>query len=364
MLKFPLLTKEGARGRFLYSMISRTSGVVRKIVEDGDELQIIEVDIDGSIHPSIVYKSLIGSVAVGENVVLNTTAKELHLGTGGYDFVMACVDTKNQQNNAPVFDGHIIKARYLPCQTAVFTLEEQSQFESIWDKKLEGLPVICAQLHSQVAPIAAALKKDGINNIVYIMTDSAALPIAFSRSIQDLKSRNLITNTITCGQAFGGDYETVTLHSALIAAKHILSADTAIVCQGPGNAGTGTKYGFGGIEQASVLDITARLGGMPVAVIRMSEADKRDRHLGISHHSITSLELVYSNCNVPVPLGTDISCLPNRHKYIFVNNTMEMISDILRMGIKLSSMGRSAEEDPIYFQAAVAAGMCIRQLKT
>ena len=199
--------------------------------------------------------------------------------------------------------GHIIKGRYLPCQQAVLTLEEQEQYADVWERTLDGLPVLVGQLHSQIAPAAAGLYLAGKRQVAYVMTDAAALPLAFSQSGPRPESGRPVHATLTCGQAFGGDYETVTLHSALLGAKHILGCDAAIVCQGPGNAGTGTKYGFSGIEQAQNLDIVKALGGTSVAIVRMSSADKRERHQGISHHTRTTLDLAYSRCIVAAAGG-------------------------------------------------------------
>ena len=85
--------------------------------------------------------------------------------------------------------GHIIKGRYLPCQQAVLTLEEQEKYAAVWERDLEGLPVLVGQLHSQIAPAAAGLSLSGRSRVAYIMTDAAALPLAFSRLVRDLKCR-------------------------------------------------------------------------------------------------------------------------------------------------------------------------------
>ena len=189
------------------------------------------------------------------------------------------------------------------------------------------------------------------------MTDAAALPLAFSRLVRDLKAAGFLHHTLTCGQAFGGDYETVTLHSALLAAKHILGCDAALVCQGPGNAGTGTKYGYSGIEQAQNLDAAKALEGRSVAIVRMSSADKRARHRGISHHTRTTLDLAYSRCLVPLPLGADPSGLPPGHTVQFVPNTQTALDLLVEAGVQVISMGRSPAEDPLFFHAAAAAGL-------
>ena len=267
----------------------------------------------------------------------------------------------NQVANATPH-GHIIKGRYLPCQTAVLTLEEQEQYADVWERTLDGFPVLVGGLHSQVAPAAAALHLAGKKRVAYIMTDGAALPLAFSRLVGELKRAGLLAVTFTCGQAFGGDHETVTLHSALLAARHMdkdAPCDAAIVCQGPGNAGTGTRYGFSGIEQAAALDTVRALGGRPVAIVRMSAADARERHQGISHHTRTVLDLAYARCLVPVPVGTDASTLPPGHDVREVGNTHAALDLLLAKNIAVTTMGRAPAADLLFFHAAAAAGLAL-----
>ena len=342
-------------------MLVQTSGRVVKITAWDDAVQEVRVSIDGELEatiPALNYPALTGCAEVDDTVFINSTAIILHLGTGGYGFVIAnLTQATNGQKTHSQGPGHIIKGRYLPCQQAVLTLEEQPQYAAIWDKRLDGFPVLVGQLHSQIAPAAAALFLTGRQKIAYIMTDQGALPLAFSRLVRDLKAAGLIQTTLTCGQAFGGDYETVTLHSALIAAKHILHCDAAIVCQGPGNAGTGTKYGFSGIEQAQNLDSITALGGTPIAIARMSSADKRDRHQGLSHHTRTTLELVRSRCIVPLPAEAELLSLPEHHAIRVIEGAHAAIDLLAEKQITVTTMGRSPAEDPLFFLAAAAAGM-------
>lgn len=201
------------------------------------------IDLDGTVQELKVRdsQSLVSRLAlnylaftdrafVGDRVLLNTTATTLRLGTGGYDFVIS-----NLNGRAPsvMSAGHVMKARYLPCQHAVLTLEEQSEYVGVWDRNLDSMPVIVGELHSQVALVAAGVAVRG-KTCSYIMTDGAAVPMGLSRLVRDLKQAGLLKATITTGQSFGGDYECVTVHSALLAARHIIGADVAIVCQGPG----------------------------------------------------------------------------------------------------------------------------------
>jgi len=354
-------------------MLSTASGRVTEITGWwGDDAQELRVDVAGVSRRALCYVDITGVVEIGDTVLLNTTAQTLRLGTGGYDFVTAVGDvSKGHAASIPlglggprvVNEGHIIKARYTPCQLSVLTLEEQAQHAWMWERGLDGLPVIAGQLHSQMIPVAAGLKSAGCKMVAYVMTDAAALPIAFSNAVRAAKAAGLVDVSITCGQAFGGDYETVTLHSALIAAKHLLKADAVIVCQGPGNAGTGTTYGFSGIEQASVLDTVDALGGTAVAVVRMSSGDARERHQGISHHTLTSLRLVRSRCMVPLPPGVDGAPIGDRHEVRVVDGADAVVENLAaRSDLPLSTMGRSIDKDRVFFLAAAAAGLVVSSL--
>lgn len=340
-------------------MLNRICATVIALEESYEDIQQVTVQVpSGETRRAINYPLLSGPVRVADTVLLNETATLLSLGTGGYDFVIANLsDPSGPSREENRGSGHIVKGRYLPSQCSVMTLEEQPRYAGLWSRRLAGMPVISAQLHSQIAPIAAGLTLRGISPIVYVMTDGAALPITFSSLVRQLKKSGLIHHTITAGQAFGGDSETVTVHSALLAAKHLLGARAAIVCQGPGSAGTGTEYGFSGIEQASLLDLSARLGAMPYAAVRMSDSDPRQRHQGVSHHTQTTLKLAYAPCRVALPLGTRFPGLERRHKKILVEDTEEAIRLLLERSIAVTSMGRSIAEDPMFFHAAAASGI-------
>lgn len=328
---------------------------------------------------ALLYPALTPRAACGDRVLLNTTAQDLGLGTGGYDFVVAVESAAIADQNLP---GHIMKLRYTPLQHQVLSVEEPSSshaaiFQDNRHLFLNDMLVICAALHSQVAPALAAIKACNPElRVVYIMTDEAALPLALSRTVALLKDAHLLDATITCGQAYGGDFEAITLHSALVAAKYVCSADIAIVAIGPGTVGTSTVWGTTGIAQGEAVNAVGALHGRPVVALRMSEADRRARHFGISAHSITSLALVANRYSavVPVPSWRDrspdvveaISTILGAHDYFephilaeapLPHQTYEAAHQLLcDAGIALSSMGRSYEDDPLFFDAAYSAG--------
>ena len=356
-------------------MISKRVAIVESIVDKSDGLDDIRVNINGDIQRAYNYSKVTGDVEVGDEVLLNTTAVELSLGTGGYHFVIANL---NKLESNFTEGGHIMKLRYTPLQVKVDSVEEQDSkyHEKIKNfSSLDKIPVVVGTLHSMLTPFAASYKKNNPNKkLVYIMTDGAALPIFLSKNVDTLKKKGLIDNTITIGSAFGGDYDCINIYTALITAKEVLEADCVFVSMGPGIAGTGTKYGFTGIEQGPILDAVKKLGGLPIAIPRISFADQRERHRGISHHSITVLkEIVNVDVNIPLTIydeeenlnyikqQIDKFDLNSRHNIAYINNNNTK-EDLEYFNLKVRSMGRGYEQDKEFFEAASTAAYYLMEV--
>ncbi|MEI6915118.1 MAG: DUF3866 family protein, partial [Armatimonadota bacterium] len=266
----------------------------------------------------------------------------------------------------------IMKLRYTPLQHSVLTEEEQNASSEL--PSLQKLPVVAAGLHSQIAMIAAGVKaKAPSARIAYLMTDAAALPIAFSNLVRMLLEKKLIDETITCGQAFGGQREAVNLYSGLVVTKWKSQADVAIVCQGPGNVGTDTALGYSGIEVGQIINAVHSLGGRPICCLRMSQADRRERHRLISHHSLTALARVaLAAALVPVPWMDD-SLTEEAHRQLASLKLFEQHEigsfdgqpgmDLLeREAIDVRSMGRGFDDDRVFSLAASAAGRAAAEM--
>src|SRR5688500_4627906 len=223
-------------------MPSFRTGSVTELRSERAGLQRVRVDL-GDDQPARAYvlTQLTGPVAVGDRVVCNTTAVELGLGTGGWHVVHWNLARDAWREAGP---GHILKVRYTSLQADVGSAEEHEA--TLADvTEVGGMPVVAAGLHSQVPAVAAAFKDAAPGaRLAYVMTDGAGLPLALSDLVASLTDRDLIDATVTCGQAFGGDYEAVSLHSALAIARHVAGADAVVVAMGPGVAGTGTRLGF------------------------------------------------------------------------------------------------------------------------
>ena len=315
---------------------------------------------------ALTYTELTGCPAPGDRVLLNTTALDLGLGTGGYALVIAMPDRLPADQDGP---GHLVKARYTPVQATVLGADEQGSayHEVLRDADdLGGMPVVIADLHSALPAVLAALYTRRPGAIVaYVMQDGGALPAWFSRSCAGLRQAGWLAAVVTAGQAFGGDLETVTVHTGLLAARHVLHADLAVVSQGPGNLGTGTRWGFSGVASGEAVNAVAVLGGRPVAALRVSDADPRERHRGVSHHSLTAygrVALARADVVVPElpgPFGVRViaEAQPLGLRHSLVRVPVDGLYEALRAcPVRLSTMGRGLDEDTAYFLAAAAAG--------
>lgn len=345
----------------------RKWALVRKIITSDPQLQELEVEVDGELARAYNYPALAGAAQVGEQVLLNTSAVELGLGTGGRHFILPT------KSGGELAAGHIMKLRYTPLQFNCLSVEEEAssyhrqiqEFES-----LAGMPVVVGTLHSQLPAMAAGLRFTPCGRrrqlqIAYLMTDGAALPLALSRLLPKLQQAGLIDFTITCGQAYGGDYEAINLFSGLAAAK-VLGADVALVAMGPGIVGTGTTWGTTAVSQGEAINCVGILGGRAVAVPRISFADPRSRHRGISHQTLTVLEQVALKPAIvalpQLPKGQaehvqrQLAKLPKLHQLQTVDAGY-VLGELLELKIPLSTMGRGVEEEEAFFLAAAAAGV-------
>lgn len=320
----------------------------------------LDVEVDGARLTALAYPELVGRPQPGDPVLLNVAAVELGLGTGGYALVMAVPDRVPPDIEGP---GHLVKARYTPMQTVVLGADEQDAathdlMDTLGPLPSPGMPVVVADLHSSLPAIVAGVHADNPHaRIAYVMTDGGALPLWFSRSVAALG--DTLCGTVTVGQAYGGKLEAVTTHSGLLAAALVLDADVTVVTQGPGNLGTGTPWGFSGVAAGEAVNAAAAVGARPVAALRMSTADPRPRHRGVSHHSTTAYgRVALSRADVVVPSSYAELVDPEafaRHTVVTVDDT-GLIEALRSSPAELSTMGRGLADDPVAFLAAAAAG--------
>ena len=328
-------------------MPSFRTGVVTTIVSEREGLQRVEVDG----RPAYVLTQLVGPVAVGDRVVVNTTAVELGLGTGGWDVVHWNLSRDSWSAPGP---GHVLKLRYTSLQADTGATEEREDYRE--PESLAGMPVVACGLHSQIACVAAVFKHLApAKRLVYVMTDWASLPLALSDLVADLRRVGLLEATVTAGQAFGGDHEAVNVPSGLRVAKAAAGADAVVVAGGPGGVGTATRFGFGALDLGAVVRAALADRGLPVVALRWSDVDARPRHRGLSHHSTTALEWSSSGAIVAIPRGEP---KPEVGGHELVEVTVPDVPALLAgHGVRVETMGRGPEADPRFYSYAGAPGV-------
>jgi hypothetical protein len=339
------------------------SATVTDVLSQRPGLVRVAVDVHGA-GPARAYAvlALTGPVAAGDEVVLNTTAVELGLGTGGWHVVHWNLSRGTVVEPGP---GHIMKLRYTSLQLDSGAAEELRASE-LADDDLGGAPVVAIGLHSQLPVVAATVAHAAPGaRTAYVMTDGAALPLALSDLVPALVAAGLLVGTVTAGHAFGGDHEAVNVPSALVVARRLLGADVVVVGMGPGSLGTGTRLGFSALEVGPALDAADALGGRGVATCRFSLGDARPRHQGVSHHFTTALTVATrSRAAIGVPAGPfearvrddlEAAGAASRHDVVTVADPgVPALLD--RHGLTVTTMGRGPADDPGAFAVAGAAG--------
>jgi len=370
-------------------MLTLELAEVENVLEEWPEMQILRVVLaDGQRGKAVCYRHS-GTCAAGDQVLINTTAVKLGLGTGGYHFVVAKQQVAGKQEGREMCDdvyptrwGHVMKLRYTPLQMAVDAIEEQHSphHPLLADETLtlDGTPVLIGELHSLLPVlvlVAKQLRPDA--RLVYLMPDGAALPLAISQQVRTLRQQQWLAATVTTGHAYGGEIEAVNIPSGLLAAKWVGNADLIICLLGPGVVGTGTPYGFSGMQLAEAVHAVSILGGIPVFVPRLAFGDSRTRHKGLSHHTRTLLRrFVLRPVLVPIPqFGDERDELLARQmdedrwqeSHVPLRITAPHLEDLLAIAagypLPITTMGRSLAEEPAPFQTAcLAAQLAVRLL--
>ena len=306
--------------------LSLRRGRVTAIRERLDGL--VRLDVDGT--DCVAYTSLTGPVALGDEVLVNVQARELSLGSGGFDVLYA--NLTRGLELGPEEGAHVMVLPYTPLQHARGFAEESGEPAV----ELDGLPVVCCSLHSQVAPVCAALR--GLR-VAYVQLAGGALPVSLSDTLRLLKARGLVEASAAVAPCFDADVQCVSIASALGWARR---CEIAVCSIGPGIVGTGTRFGHGGLAAAEAANAALALGGVAVVAARVSGADERERHRGLSHHTEAILQLV-------------------RGEPVIAAEPAEGWREACA-GLPLSHMGRGPDEDPEFFAAAYAAGLAAREL--
>jgi hypothetical protein len=322
----------------------------------------LEVDVGGERRRAWADEALLGEMRAGDEVVVNTAAVDLGLGSGGFDVVH--VNLSRGLAGGEAGDAHVMKLNYTSLQHPVEPVERPLDQAPAEGGRANGNvparsnpPVLVLPLHGHLAPAAwaAAQVAPGLR-AGYVQSGGGALPGSISRDVEDLRGRGLLAGHVTAAPAYGGEREALSTLGALDAAVNELGWDAALVGPGPGIIGSDSAYGHGGMAALDSAHAALALGLPTLISPRLSGADPRRRHRGLSHHTRTVLRLLLAPVEVPLPQGADqiraeIEGSQHRPRFAEVD-----LGGYAKSGLAARTMGRDLDEDRLFFAAALASG--------
>ena len=362
----------------------RRATVVDAGPPNGPEQDLV-VELDGhrseiGRRPAIAAVALVGAAQAGDEVIVNAQALDLGLGSGGFDIVHVNLTRGLAGDGAP--GANVMKLNYTSLQHAVRPVEDERL-----NLPLQR-PVAVLALHGQLAPVAWAFAQVvPSGRLGYVQTEGGALPGGHSRTVRALRERGLLAGHLTAGAAFGGEGEAITTAGALHHGLGALGWDAAVCGPGPGIVGSSSPLGHGGLSALDSAHAALALGCETLLVARMSSGDPRTRHRGISHHTLTVLDLLLAPVTVALPagmrspVGTDLraglgavfgGAMPSRPGLELARPARITRHDWRRgmvdlpayaaSGLPAQTMGRGLTDDPLFFGAALAGGAALAEL--
>jgi hypothetical protein len=359
----------------------------RGVVVDEEPLT---VEVDGERRPAWADVGLLGEMREGDEVVVNVAARDLGLGSGGFDLVHVNLTRGLEDGRFPEGEAgggeaggacpHVMKLNYTSIQHAVDPAERplsgEGQGNGAADEPRRNMhggrvqsaaqvPVLVLPLHGHLAPAAwaAAQGQPGLK-LGYVQTGGGALPGGLSRDVAELRERGLLCGHVTAAPAYGGDEEAISVAGGLDAAAARLGWDTILAGPGPGIIGSETRLGHGGIAALDTAHAALALGMPTLLSPRLSAADPRERHRGVSHHTLTVMSLLLAGVQVPVPAGEAVPIAILAGACGWRHRLREEHADLkgyAASGLPARTMGRGIEEDPLFFAAPLAAGAALRR---
>jgi hypothetical protein len=350
-----------------------------------EQLLIVELlgEESSGRRPAIADVALVGASQVGDDVVVNVEALDLGLGSGGFDVIHVNLTRGLAGQSAK--GANVMKLNYTSMQHAIVPVEEEEL-----RLPLER-PVAVLALHGQLGAVAWAFGQANPGaKLGYVQTEGGALPGGHSRTVKALRESGLLAGHLTAGAAFGGEGEAITTAGALHHGLSMLGWDAAVCGPGPGIVGSSSRLGHGGMVALDTAHVALALGCQTLLVARMSSSDDRTRHRGISHHTLTVLDLLLEPVSVALPagmrspVGADLraglgavfgdGASPSRPTLAL---DVERPARVTRhdwrraevdlpayaaSGLPSETMGRGLAQDPLFFGAALAGGAALAEL--
>lgn len=230
------------------------------------------------------------------------------------------------------------------------------------------MPVLVLPLHGHLAPaVWAAAQAQPDLRVGYVQTAGGALPGSISRDVAELRRRELLCGHITAAPAYGGEHEALSTVGAVGAAAMRLGWDAILVGPGPGIIGSETEFGHGGMAALDSAHAALSLGMPALLSPRLSSADPRERHRGLSHHTATVLGLLLASVEVAMPadfdqIGSELQAATGaRHR---LTEAPVDLAAYGASGLPTTTMGRALEDDPAFFAAPLAAGTLLSRVES
>ena len=294
---------------------------------------------------------------MGDDVIVNVAALDLELGSGGFDIVHANLTRGLDGAGTP--GAHVMKLNYTRLQHAVLPVEATAP---------AGVPLILptgapvgdlrAARPARAAGVGARAR--GAGRAARLRPDRRRRAARrLSETVRELRERGLLAGARHRRPGLRrrgrGDH-----HRGRAPARPRGALLGRRVCgPGPGILGSGSALGHGGMValDSAHAALGARLPGrrLPAA----SSGDPRPRHRGLSHHTRTMLELAlvpfvvaYAGERPRAGLG--------RHEW---RPGEADLDGYAASGLPARTMGRSLEEDPDFFAAALAAGTVLATMR-
>jgi hypothetical protein len=287
--------------------------------------------------------------------------------------------------------ANVMKLNYTSLQHVVEPVEDEQLRLPV------ERPVAVLAMHGQLAAVAWAFAQGTPGSrLGYVQTEGGALPGGHSRTVRALRERGLLAGHLTAGAAYGGEAEAITTAGALHHGLCTLGWDAAVCGPGPGIVGSSSPLGHGGMSALDSAHAALALGCPTLLVARMSSGDERARHRGISHHTLTVLDLLLEPVTVALPagmrspVGSDLraglgsvfggaiaggpsgdraaqTLDVERPVRITRHDWRRAVVDLPAYatdGLPAETMGRGLAEDPLFFGAALAGGTALAELAT
>jgi len=337
----------------------------------------LTVEVAGERRPAWADAGMVGEVEEGDEVIVNTEALDLGLGSGGFDVVH--VNLTRGLDGGGAGGAHVMKLNYTSLQHPIQPIEAPGEFAGP-RFAIPPTPVLVIPLHGHLAPVAWAVReaRPGVT-IGFVQAGGGALPGSLSSDVRELRERGLLAGHVTAGPAYGGDRDAVTLPGAIDAAAEELDWAVVVVGPGPGILGSDSPLGHGGMAALDAAHAALALGLPTLVCPRLSSSDPRPRHRGLSHHSRTVLSMLLAPVRVPVPEasvrgwplleegapegGSPQAALDELIEICGGSHDIAVepidLDGYAASGLPQATMGRTIEEDPLFFAAPLAAGRAL-----